>query len=189
MTENFTAARYRRLADLFGNAVEQLDKDDWGRPSPCVEWSARDVLEHVLASEAEAVTKVGLSIDRSVDVDQNPIDAWAEVRGGMQAILDDPAQSGLTYESFGKPTTLSDTVDQFFCFDLIVHRWDISRAAGGDISMDPKDIDAGNTFLDSMGQMFYDYGASAPALPMPDDASPQDALLGRAGRDPQWSAP
>jgi hypothetical protein len=40
-----------------------------------------------------------------------------------------------------------------------------------------------------MGSMFYDYGASAPALPIPDDASPQDQLLGRAGRDPRWSAP
>ncbi|MGZ8704823.1 MAG: maleylpyruvate isomerase family mycothiol-dependent enzyme [Aeromicrobium sp.] len=188
MTEESTSDRYKRLAHLFGNTVRSLVAEGWDKPSPCDGWSARDVLNHVLTSEADIVSKVGLSIERSVDASVHPFGAWCEVRDAMQAILDDPEKAGLTYESLGQPTTISDSVDRFICFDLIMHRWDIARAAGEGIVWDPQDIDFANEFLDSMGSMFYDYGASAPALPVPDDASDRDKLLGRAGRDPQWSA-
>ena len=40
-----------------------------------------------------------------------------------------------------------------------------------------------------MGPQFYDYGAGGPAVPVAADASPQDKLIGRTGRDPRWSAP
>ena len=188
MTES-TPERYKRLAHLFGNTVRSLVAESWDKPSPCEGWSARDVLDHVLSSEADIAPKVGLSIERSVDVTRDPVAAWVEVRDAMQAILDDPEKAGLTFESLGQQTTFEDTIGRFICVDLIVHRWDIGSAAGESISWDAEDIALGNTFLDEMGQMFYDYGASKPALPVPDDASDQDKLLARAGRDPQWSAP
>lgn len=189
MTEESTSGRYKRLATTFDSTIESVDADDWDRPSPCEEWSARAVLDHVLGSEADVASKVGLTIERSVDVTIDPVGAWRELRDTMQAILDDPAKASLDYESFGSPTTFADTVERFLCFDLIVHRWDIARAAGKDIDIPAEDIAFGNSFLDAMGQMFYDYGASKPALPVPDDASAQDKLLGRAGRAPQWTAP
>jgi len=183
-----TADRYRRLAELFDSTVEAIAPAAWGKASPCEKWSARDVLTHVLDSEAAAVTNVGLSLDRTLDPADDPVAAWREVRDGMQAILDDPAKAGLEYESLGATTTLADSIERFICVDLIVHRWDIARAAGTDITIPDNDIADVDTFLDSMGQMFYDYGAGAPAVAVADDASPQDTLLGRTGRDPQWSA-
>jgi hypothetical protein len=75
------------------------------------------------------------------------------------------------------------------CFDLIVHRWDVASAASKVITIPAQDVDDAHTFLDSMGQMFYDYGASAPAVAVADQPSAQDKLLGRAGRDPHWSLP
>lgn len=188
MTEESTHARYLRLATVFDGTVEGLENDAWDKPSPCEKWSARDVLEHVISSEADFVTKVGLSIARSVDIKNDPVGAWRELRDGMQAILDDPSRAELTFESLGKETTLAASADQFLCVDLILHRWDIARAAGENIEIAEEDIAASNAFLDSMGSMFYDYGASAPALAVADDASPQDKLLARAGRQPQWVA-
>ncbi len=183
-----TADRYRRLAEVFDSTVKAVSSNDWANLSPCVGWSARDVLSHVIDSEADIVTKVGLSLKRSIDVTDDPVAAWREARDGIQAILDDPAEAALEYESLGSSTTIADTIERFLCFDLIIHRWDIARAAGQDITIATEDIDAANAFLDSMGQMFYDYGASAPALTVGDDASSQDKLLGRAGRDAQWTA-
>ncbi len=133
------------------------------------------------------MSNVGLSMNRSIDVSDDPVGAWQEVRDGIQAILDDPTKAALEYESLGSSTTIADTIGRFHCFDLIVHRWDIARAVGQDITLAAEDVDDANAFLDSMGQMFYDYGASAPALAVNDDASPQDKLLGRAGRNAQWS--
>ena len=183
------ADRYRRLAELFGTTVEAMGPDDWGKPSPCEGWTARDVLAHVLDSEASAVTKVGLSIERSVDVRDDPVAAWREVRDGIQALLGDPVAAALEYESLGALTTIADTIDRFLCFDLIVHRWDIARSAGSDVIIPAEDVRAADALLDSMGRMFYDYGAGAPAVAVAHDASSQQKLLGRAGRDPHWSAP
>lgn len=182
------ADRYRRLADAFDSTVEALGPGDWDKPSPCAGWTARDVLAHVLDSESDIVTKVGQAVERSVDPADDPVAAWREVRDGMQALLDDPAMAALEYDGFDGRATLSDTVDRFFCFDLIVHRWDIARAAGTDITTPDEDVAAAHAFLDTMGRMFYDYGAGAPPVAVPADASPQDTLLGRAGRDPHWSA-
>lgn len=180
------ADRYRRLSTVFDETVSSVE--DWDQPSPCEGWSARDVLSHVLDSEADFPAKVGLTVERSVDVARDPVGAWHEVRDAMQSVLDDPAKAGLAYESFGSQTTFAATVDRFICFDLIVHRWDIAQAAGKGIDIPAEDIDDANTFLDGMGQMFYDYGAGKPAVPVPDNATEQDKLLARAGRDPQWSA-
>lgn len=188
MTTEAPADRYRRLAALLGTTIGALDDQAWARPSPCEGWTARDVLAHVLDTEADIVTRVGLSIERTVDVATDPVAAWDQVRAGTQAILDDPARAELSYESLGQPTTLAASIDQFICFDLIIHRWDIAAATGQDITIADQDVATANAFLDTMGSMFYDYGASAPAVPTADDASPQDALIARAGREPRWSA-
>lgn len=176
-----TADRYRRLATIFDATIASVG--DWDAPSPCVGWTARDVLEHVASTEADSVTKVGLSIDRTIDTVTDPLGSWREVRDAMQAVLDDPAKAEREYMSLGSQTTLAAAIDRYFCFDLIVHRWDIATAAGLAIVIPPGDIADANAFLDSVGQMFYDYGASAPPIEVADDASAQDTLLGRAGRD------
>ncbi len=180
------AENYRRLSATFDSTVAAVE--DWDAQSPCEEWTARDVLEHVMTTEVDFPTKVGLSIERSVDATADPVGAWHEVRDGLQAILDDPSKAELEYEGLGETTTLADSADRFLAFDLVLHRWDIGRAAGLPVEIPADDIAFGNAFLDTMGQMFYDYGASKPALPVADDASAQDKLLARAGRDPQWSA-
>ncbi|MEO6472015.1 MAG: maleylpyruvate isomerase family mycothiol-dependent enzyme [Aeromicrobium sp.] len=180
------AENYRRLASAFDQTVASVEA--WDAPSPCDEWTARDVLEHVLSSEVDFPGKVGLTFQRSIDLSNDPLGAWREVRDGMQAILDDPAKASLTYEAFGAQTSLADSVDRFICFDLIFHRWDIGRAAGLPIEIAAADIAASNAFLDAMGSMFYDYGASKPAIPIDESASDQDKVLGRVGRDPHWSA-
>lgn len=55
---------------------------------------------------------------------------WAAVRAAMTAVLDDPARADAEFEGYFGPTTIARTIDQFYTADLIVHRWDIARAAG-----------------------------------------------------------
>ena len=46
MTE--IADRYRTLADAFEAKVAAVSPDDWSNPSPCSEWTARDLVGHVV---------------------------------------------------------------------------------------------------------------------------------------------
>ena len=174
------AETYRRLAGSFDATA--ADVRNWAAPSPCAGWTAADVIDHLASSQADVVTRVGLSIERTVEPSTDPLGAWREVRDGMQAILDDPAKAMLRYESLGAETTFAATIGRYFCFDLIIHRWDLAAADRRSVAIDAADIADANAFLDETGHLIYDYGASAPAVSVADDASEQDKLLARRPR-------
>ena len=50
------ADHYRRLAHNFSETVAAVPPDRWGNQSPCEEWSARDVVNHVVDSEIGVTT-------------------------------------------------------------------------------------------------------------------------------------
>ena len=44
------ADRYRRLSDAFADKIAAVPDDSWERQSPCEEWKARDVVNHVVGT-------------------------------------------------------------------------------------------------------------------------------------------
>jgi hypothetical protein len=46
-----TADRYRRLAAAFAGTVGGVPDDAWGNPTPCGDWTARDLVRHVVDSQ------------------------------------------------------------------------------------------------------------------------------------------
>ncbi|MHC3366308.1 maleylpyruvate isomerase N-terminal domain-containing protein [Rhodococcus aetherivorans] len=63
MTETLAPARhYRELAAKFTTRVEAVPADRWDAPSPCEGWTARDVLRHVVDTQRQIVTVVGLEL-------------------------------------------------------------------------------------------------------------------------------
>lgn len=181
-TEEKPADRYRRLAATLTERVESVPQDRWDDASPCDGWSARDVLRHIIDSQSEFVTKVDLEIPSGPSVDDDPSAAWTHTRDAMQEILDDPERANRSYESsFGK-STLASTVDSFFCFDLVVHGWDIAHATGIDESIAEDDLAFLKSFAEGMGDMMRTSGAFGPAIAAPTDADEQTKVLAYLGR-------
>ena len=59
--------RHRRACYGFGAVVEQVG-ERWERPSPCPEWDARDVLEHVIGfHEVLLFRPLGIKANRPRD--------------------------------------------------------------------------------------------------------------------------
>jgi uncharacterized protein (TIGR03086 family) len=102
----------------------------------------------------------------------------------MRALLDDPATAGLEYEGYFGRTSLERTVDGFLCFDLVVHRWDIARATGGDERMDPVEVRCIRSQAEGFGEAIRSHGVCGPEVPVPSTASEQDRLLAFLGRRP-----
>ncbi len=46
------AERYRRLAGTFEERIAAVPADRWEDPSPCEDWTARDVVRHVVDTQA-----------------------------------------------------------------------------------------------------------------------------------------
>ncbi|MFC9787022.1 TIGR03086 family metal-binding protein [Rhodococcus sp. NPDC127528] len=182
MNTTETAARYRRLAETLTRTVEAVPADGWERPSPCEGWTARDVLRHVIDTQTYPLDPVGLTLPPVPDVDSDPVGAWAQTRDAVLDILDDPERAGLEYDGSLGRTSVAATFGSFFCFDLVVHRWDLARATGLDESIPTEDLVLVTGFADRMGEQIRTPGVCGPAVEVPAEADAQTRLLGRLGR-------
>ena len=128
---------------------------------------------------------VGLTIEPGPDVDSDPLGAWTAASGQMQALLDKPETADKQFQGFSGATTLGEAVDLFLCFDLNVHGWDLSRAAGLDDRIDPAELDRLWQSVEAFGDRIRSEGAFGPPVSVPPEASDQAKLLAHLGRDPR----
>jgi len=176
--------RYRRLAAEFTQSVEAVPAERWDDPSPCQEWTARQVLDHVVTTHSSMAGYVGVTLPAGPPVTEDPVGGWASARDGMQALLVDPATAQLEYDGHFGRTNLERTVDGFLCFDLVVHRWDIARATGGDERMNSAEVRRIRAEAEGFGDMIRSTGVCGPEVPAPASANEQDRLLSFLGRRP-----
>jgi uncharacterized protein (TIGR03086 family) len=176
------ADRYRRLADDFAATVAAVPDDRWGAPSPCEDWKAIDVVRHVVDTSGMFLGFVGRDLGEVPPVDEEPEAAWDHARGRVQAELDDPERAVAEFEGFGGRSTLEAAVDRFLCTDLVVHRWDLGRATGQDISIDPQEMTAVRESMAPLADKMRGPGAFGPELEPPRGADEQTAFLAFFGR-------
>ncbi|MBA8795789.1 uncharacterized protein (TIGR03086 family) [Friedmanniella endophytica] len=176
------ADRYRSLAARFTAAVEAVPVDAWDAPSPCEDWTARDVLVHVVGAERASVTPAGLTLQTPTSADDDPVAAWAETRDGLQALLDDPDTARRGFDGHFGPTTFEQSIEDYYCFDLIVHRWDLARATGGDTGLSADELEFARAKVEVYGDAARMPGVFGPELEPPADADEQTRLLAFLGR-------
>ena len=182
-TPEVIADRYRRVAGRFTEVVDAVPDDQWDAPSPCEGWTARQVVEHVVDGETGFLERFELAPTAEGD---DPVTRWPTVRDAVQAALDDHDTATIGYDGMFGPTTLAETVDQFLSADLVVHSWDIARAAGlRDLEELPADeVELVHSRLAPLGDAIRGPGVFGPEVPVPEDASAQDRFLGFIGRQP-----
>ena len=176
------ADRYRRLSEAFAAKVEAVPADRWDSPSPCDEWTTRDVVRHVVETQGLFLGFVGRELGDIPSVDDAPSAAWGAASAAVQAGLDDPERAGAEYEGFRGPTRWDEGVDGFLNFDLVVHGWDLARAAGVDETVDPDDAQRILDRAAALGDMMRRSGAIGPEVEAPPDADVQTRMLAFLGR-------
>ena len=190
MIRDQTAAdEYREIAGRFTALVEAVPDDaTWNRQSPVAEWTARDVVRHLvewfpafLASSADVHLPPGPSVD------DDPAGAWDHLQREVQAILDDPASADrvLSNPHIGS-VPLPEAVSRFFTGDVFMHTWDLARATGQDDTLDPERCEVMLAGMEPVEGLMRDSGQYGARVEVPDDADPQTRLLGFIGRDPAW---
>lgn len=179
------AARYERVAADFDHLLRAVPDDRWDAASPCEGWTARDVVSHVIDTQRDLMERMGFDTPDLTGLE--PIAAWDRIRAAMSAAMADPGKVGHEYDGWFGPTTFGRTVDDFYSFDLVIHRWDVARAAGlGEHQrIDDDLIDWLRSRADGFGDALRMPGICADAVPVPDEASAQDRLLAWLGRDPR----
>jgi uncharacterized protein (TIGR03086 family) len=187
MTDTTTeiADRIRRLSDAFERKVASVPADRWASPSPCAGWDARDVVRHVVDVHAMMLKPTGRPPGPAPSVDDDPLEAFRRARADVAAVLADPVLAGTEYDGFFGRTRVERTIDDFLGFDLVVHGWDLARAAGLDDTIEPGEVARLAGMAEQLGDTMRTSGAFGPQVAAGEDESPQDRLLGLLGRVPR----
>ncbi|CAM3680090.1 TIGR03086 family metal-binding protein [Occultella aeris] len=176
------AAAHRRVGEPLLALLGSVPSDGWSASSPCEGWSARDVVRHLIETQREFLTGQELHLGPAPDVDADPAAAWRVHSARVSALLADPAISAQGFDGFFGPTTIGATFERFYVWDMVVHRWDIARATGGDEALTEYELDMIEAGADSFGPTLYMDGICGQAVDPPDGADRQTRLLARLGR-------
>ena len=157
----------------FGAAVRSAD-GKWDRPSPCADWNALDVLEHVIGfHDVLLLRPLGCKPERPRD---DPLRRWELTVDGLQRAF---GRAGLFDGDAGE---LMPKLTR----DVLVHTWDLARAVQADDRLEPqwcalflRDLPSDPFALSATGM----FGSQVPVA---DAADAQTRLLARLGRDPGW---
>jgi len=84
---------------------------------------------------------------------------------------------------------LADAIDRFYTADVFMHTWDLARGLGKEPNLDEARCAEALAGMEPIDEMLRASGQYGPRVPVPDDASAQDRLMGFIGRDPNWRRP
>ncbi len=179
MTE--IADRYRRLSGAFADRIDAVQDDGWNEPTPCEEWTVRDLVGHVVQTQGMFRSFIGLDTPE-VDPADDPAGAWRTVSGLVQGDLDDPERAGTTFEGLLGVQRFDAAVDRFLNTDLVVHGWDLAHATGQDERIDEEDLRRVDVVAHAFPDAMRSPQAFGPEVQVGPEASDQERLLAFLGR-------
>ena len=182
---------HRVNAERFSRLVHRVGPPDdpaWQRPTPCSEWTVRDLVNHLTSEQLWApellagrtVADVGDRFDGDL-LGADPVAAWDAAVAAALAAFAEPGALGRTVDLSRGPTAAHDYLDEMLT-DLAVHGWDLARGLGVEDGMDPATVDrllvewSDRTDELAPGPVF------AGPLDVADDADQQTRLLALFGR-------
>jgi uncharacterized protein (TIGR03083 family) len=81
---------YRLVSSGFDAAVGAVSPDEWEAQSPCEQWTARDVVAHVVEGHRSVIAGVRGEEAEPLSADEDPRRAWEKVSQAINEITGDP---------------------------------------------------------------------------------------------------
>jgi uncharacterized protein (TIGR03086 family) len=184
------AELHARALDATGRIVRGVPADRWHAATPCADWDARALVNHLVsgnlwAAELAAggtIEGVGTRLDGDL-LGSDPAPAYADSAAAAAAAFRRSwALEAPCAVSYG-PVPGSVYAGHRF-LDVLVHGWDLAVATGQDCTLDPQLMQACRQVIEPQLEAFRSAGALGPQVAVPADAGAQTrflALLGRTG--------
>ena len=181
---------YARSVEGWAERVNAVPADRWEDPTPCREWTVRDLVNHVCGEDlwtgplvdGRTIAEVGDRFDGDV-LGADPIRvALTAATEATRAVARTLPQGGTVHLSYGDER-LEEYVLQLAA-DHLIHGWDLAVATGGDPRLDPNLVHEVATWFAEREDLYRAAGAVGPRAASHGDA--QGDLLAGAGRDPEW---
>ncbi|KZS62002.1 TIGR03086 family metal-binding protein [Mycobacterium ostraviense] len=174
---------HQRAQDAFAGVLANVSADQYRAPTPCSEWTVRDLIEHVISGNEH----VGQWAQHPVEPPARPDDILAAHRTAAAA----------AQEIFAAPSGMSTTFKLPFgeipgqvfigmrTSDVLTHAWDLASATGQSTELDPElateQLGAVRGFV---GPQFRGPGKPfAEEQPCSSERAPADQLAAFLGRN------
>ncbi|AZG47289.1 TIGR03086 family metal-binding protein [Gordonia insulae] len=176
------SSRYRHLADGFGTVLDAVPEQRWSAPSPCEDWTAREVVGHLIDTQRDFFSGHEIDLGTRPSLD-DPAAAWQIHRTAVAERLDDPAVGSKAFDGHFGPTTVGETLLRFYGFDMVAHRWDVAAATDQELRFTDDELDLMETAADGFGPALYGEGVCKSGVEAPAGADRQARLLAKLGRE------
>ena len=178
---NTTATAYEAALRPLSTVLDVVPAGAWGDHSPCTDWTARQVVAHVVDAQRDFLTGRGHDLGPAPDL-TDPAAGLRDHAGRVLALVSRDDVVDAPYEGFFGPTTVGATLVQFYVWDMLAHRWDVARATGQDATLTDAELDRVESGADSFGDALYMDGICRPAVPAHPGADRAARVLARLGR-------
>jgi uncharacterized protein (TIGR03086 family) len=168
---------FLQAADRFSATADSTT--DWSAASPCEGWTAAHVVDHVVDTQRDFLTRHDVHLGERPT--GSPAGVWAQHLAAVRALVTDDVRAR-EFDGFFGRTTIGATLDSFYGFDLVVHGWDLGSAGGTPTAFTDTDMDTLEAALEGFGEHAYDDGVFHQPVAVADDADRQTKILARMGR-------
>jgi uncharacterized protein (TIGR03086 family) len=173
--------------------VDNIEPGQLDNPSPCTEWTVRDVLNHITggAEMFGLAVRDGAVSDEKLGALMTGDNLGADYKASFHKAMEDAEAS------FELPGAMDKMVKLPFgempagmalniaIFDVLTHAWDMAKATGQSTDFDPKVSAAAYAIAQNMlSDDMRNSGIFGPQVAVAEDAPVVDRLVGLAGRTP-----
>jgi uncharacterized protein (TIGR03086 family) len=181
---------YHRTVELWADRVNAVRSDQWDDPTPCREWSVRELVNHVAGEdrwtvplmEGRTIEDVGDALDGDLLGDEPVRAALEAAMAATGVVAERLSDGGTVHLSYGEEQA-TEYVHQLAA-DHLVHAWDLAVATGQDHRLDPHLAADVSAWFAEREELYRGAGAVGPRGVS--HGGGQADLLAAFGRDADW---
>jgi uncharacterized protein (TIGR03086 family) len=176
---------HRHACEQFSAVTNQVSPRQWDDPTPCAEWDARALVEHVIGFHDFLLLRpLGVRANRPR---VGPAARWQATAEALGVALDGDGTIDRVTDLPGGGTSTPRVMLSALTTDVLVHTWDLAQSARVEPALDrimcERSYEAAQAAGLRRGDMF------SPEVPVSHDADIVTKLVAFYGRDPSWRAP
>ena len=177
-----TAQRYQDANHPLTALLDRISPQQWGQSSPCEGWDAREVVRHLIETQRDFLTGRGLDLGDTPDIYGDPAAAWRAHSSAVLTLISEDAVVATAYEGYFGPTTVGETLERFYVFDMVAHRWDVARAVDAESLFTDAELDQLEAGIASFGDAIHMERICKPGVEAPPGSDRQTEVLAMLGR-------
>jgi uncharacterized protein (TIGR03086 family) len=174
--------RYMRVADSFEQTLRGLLPDKYSNPSPCSDWTAREVADHVIDTHTRVLTSVATLPPSGLGDDESLLKRWSTVRMAVSTALANSEVAATPVSGLFGEQSFESLVSRLLIADTLVHTWDLAQAIGREVVLDQVAVTKALEFLTPLDEAIRVPGGFAPKIEPPAGADDVTRLMNFCGR-------